>query len=200
MTDHPTPDELEALHLAASKEAVVAGPNWSRMFDLLPALAARLRALVERVEYLEDRLVNEHMGSPGREEARRWEARAHEKEMESAALREERDALAKRVDRVWDLGIEVQGEKLLAPFDSSDDSQRERADKVAEHIQAMSDRSLRLAEVEKALESVLGKPGVPIIHVANPSVKAERDYSRGYNQCLQKIRERLAAQEGGDSE
>lgn len=65
--------------------------------DIIPELVDQRDALAKRVEYLEDRLVEEHMGSPGREEARRWEARAHEKEMESAALREERDDLAKRV-------------------------------------------------------------------------------------------------------
>lgn len=44
--------------------------------------------LRERVSDLEDRLMEEHEGSPVREEARRWEMRAQEKEDECAEWKE----------------------------------------------------------------------------------------------------------------
>lgn len=69
-----------------------------RIFNLTQGLlvaVGRARAAEERVrkaeeerDELRDRLLEEHEGNPGREDARLWEMRAHEKEQVAAELRE----------------------------------------------------------------------------------------------------------------
>lgn len=101
------------------------------------------------------------------------------------------DFLRKRLDRVWSTGAYVRERELLVALESSDESQRPEADAVAEHIAEMSRRSLELARVEAAIEKVLGRPGVPVVAVGNPSDVADRNYARGFNAALAKLRDAL---------